>query len=445
MHILVVLALIAASAEGKGTTVRKTGTGPTGYEVDFVFTPNSTTNASSVLLGGFPFFSDPLHASLVKTDGYTPYEWRADMFSMRLSPDYGNEAGTLSGLAMQYNNQTGDWEVTVPLPSGTWLYAYYPDCTTGNWRDCNVSLVDPSNLPLEAFPGDQLLSAIQLPFDGEFQVQNYDWQLPLEDVSKRGNVSFHQYASPGSTSPYPDVHDVGIYLPSEYGLYSNKTYPVLYLSNGGQGSDSDWFQQAQIHHIMDRLIDAGALEPTILVTPDWYNLGFTLEEYETNATLQAEYLDVVGYDRFFNKVRENFFSYLMPWVEDHYAIANDSSQRAFGGLALGGTLTLAMLFNATDYFSSYCVMSPTPAPAAGDSQYNATTNPALRQVGILTGAGFYDTTFPAARDWEVALAVENVTYASHYSMTGAHEWSTWQEIVYVYLRDVLWRPVPYSA
>ncbi|KAJ6010776.1 hypothetical protein N7451_002188 [Penicillium sp. IBT 35674x] len=366
------------------------------------------------------------------------------MFSMRLSPDYGNEADNLAGLEMTHNEHTGDWEITVPLPSGTWLYAYYPNCTTGNWRNCDVALVDPSNLPVEAFAGDQLLSAIQLPFDREFQVNNYDWQLPLEDVSKRGNVSFHRYSSPGSTYPYPNVHDVGVYLPYEYGKIPNKKYPVLYLSNGGQGSDSDWFQQAQIHNIVDRLINAGELEPTVLITPNWYDLGFTLEEYQTNATLQAEYLDVVGYSRFFNKVRENFFSYLMPWVNENYDVSNSSSNRAFGGLALGGTLTLAMLFNATDYFSSYCIMSPTPAPSAGDQQYNATINPALRDVGILTGAGFYDTTFSAARDWETALAAENVTYLSHYSMSGAHQWSTWQEIVYIYLREAIWKPVPYG-
>ncbi|KAJ5101219.1 hypothetical protein N7456_007271 [Penicillium angulare] len=389
------------------------------------------------------------------------------MFSMRLAPDYGNEADNLAGLEMNHNEETGEWEITVPLPSGTWLYAYYPDCTTGNWRTCDVAMVDPSNLPIEAFPGDQLLSAIQLPFDGKFQVVDYDWQLPLGDVSRRGNVSFHQYSSPGSTYPYPsqysskrilhfevdlliihttlvDVHDVGVYLPFEYGMIPNKKYPVLYLSNGGQGSDSDWFQQAQIHNIVDRLIDAGELEPTILITPSWYDLGFTLQDYQTNATLQAEYLDVVGYSRFFNKVRENFFSYLIPWVNENYNIRNSSSSRAFGGLALGGTLTLAMLFNATDYFSSYCIMSPTPAPFAEDPQYNSSIRPGLRDVGILTGAGFYDTTFNAARDWEATLAAENVTYLSHYSMSGAHQWSTWQEIIYIYLRDALWKTVPYG-
>lgn len=45
-------------------------------------------------------------------------------------------------------------------------------------------------------------------------------------------------------------------------------------------------------HTVDRLIDSGELEPTVLVTLNWYDLGFTLEEYQTNATLQAEYLDV---------------------------------------------------------------------------------------------------------------------------------------------------------
>ncbi|KAJ5263158.1 hypothetical protein N7478_010763 [Penicillium angulare] len=349
------------------------------------------------------------------------------MFSMRLSPDYGNEAGNLAGLEMKHNEHTGDWEITVPLPSGTWLYAYYPNCTTGNWKACDVAIVDPSNLPIEAFAGDQLLSAIQLPFDREFQYSSIGIKQFGIDVLIR-----------------LDVHDVGVYLPYEYGKISNKKYPILYLSNGGQGSDSDWFQQAQIHNIIDRLIDAGELEPTILITPNWYDLGFSLEEYQTNATLQAEYLDVVGYSRFFNKVRENFFSYLIPWVNENYEISNSSTSRAFGGLALGGTLTLAVLFNATDYFSSYCIMSPTPAPSAGDSQYNSSINPGLRDVGILTGAGFYDTTFNAARDWETALAAENVTYLSHYSMTGAHQWSTWQEIIYIYLRDALWKPVPYG-
>jgi hypothetical protein len=112
------------------TKVRKTGNGPTGYVVDFVFTPNATERYSSVLLGGFPFFSDPLHALPSKTNGYSPWQWKADDFSMSVSPDYGVPNITSAGLNMTWNAEAGSWHITVPLPSGTWNYAYYPKCKT---------------------------------------------------------------------------------------------------------------------------------------------------------------------------------------------------------------------------------------------------------------------------------------------------------------------------
>ncbi|KAH8660073.1 Alpha/Beta hydrolase protein [Xylariales sp. PMI_506] len=426
-----------------GTQVVRSNKGPTGFEVNFVFTPNATQNYSSVLLGGFPFFSDPLHASASKTNGYSPYDWKSDYFSMRVATDYGNPNATLAGLNMTRNNETGDWEITVPLPSGTWLYGFYPDCEA-NWKNlCKTQLVDPSNLPIEKYAGDQLLSAVQIPFDPRFQTYNYDWQLPLDDGEEKGNVSFHSYYSPGSTYPSTDIHDVGVYLPPGYNENPNKTYPVLFLSNGGQGSESDWFQQGRAHSIMDRLIATGQMEPTVLICPNFYYLGFTFADYQTNATLQAEYLDVVGYANFFNAVRDNFNRYLFPWVAENFRVSTEQEHRAFGGLALGGTFALTMLFNSTANFSSYAIMSPTPGPVAGDPIYAA--HPGVREVGIYTGAGFYDNTFSAAVAWQAALDQEDIGYLSHYPMNGAHQWSTWQQMLYVYLRDVLWRPTPYNA
>lgn len=198
------LALTVPVFGGAATKVRKTGQGPTGYVVDFVFTPNATEKYSSVLLGGFPFFSDPLHASPSKTNGYSPWQWKADDFSMSVSPDYGVPNITSAGLNMTWNEREGSWEITVPMPSGTWNYAYYPECTTA-WSYCDLALVDPSNMPIEAYAGDQLVSNIQVPFDGKYQVNDYDWQLPLPDASKRGSISFHQYPSPGSTYPSPGI------------------------------------------------------------------------------------------------------------------------------------------------------------------------------------------------------------------------------------------------
>jgi enterochelin esterase-like enzyme len=61
---------------------------------------------------------------------------------------------------------------------------------------------------------------------------------------------------------------------------------VLYLSHGGGGTDSDWFNDARAHNILDRLIVSGEVEPIIVITPNFYNLGFTLEQYATNTTVE---------------------------------------------------------------------------------------------------------------------------------------------------------------
>jgi hypothetical protein len=207
-------ATFLASAFGAATTVRKVNNGPTGYVVDFVFTPNATTHPKFVLLGGFPLYSDSLHASASKTAGYSPWQWKPDDFSMGLFVDLGSPA-TIAGLNMTLNSKTGDWELTVPFPSGTFNYAYSLDCINGSYLNC-AGVVDPSNLPLELYPGDQLVSTIQVPFDSKYQANDYDWQLPLENQSQRGSISFQHYPSPNSTYPspgrYPSLCSVLIHL-----------------------------------------------------------------------------------------------------------------------------------------------------------------------------------------------------------------------------------------
>jgi hypothetical protein len=187
---------------GAATTVRKTDEDPTGYVIDFVFTPNTTTSPSFVLLGGFPLYSDSLHASPSKTDDYSPWKWKPDDFGMVLFTDLGNPA-TMAGLNMTLNTKTGDWELTVPFPSGTFSYAYHPDCSATTWSACPTIVVDFSNPPIELYLGDQNLSIVQVPFGAKYQVNNYDWQLPLPMASQRGDISFHNYPSPNSTYPFP--------------------------------------------------------------------------------------------------------------------------------------------------------------------------------------------------------------------------------------------------
>jgi enterochelin esterase-like enzyme len=149
----------------------------------------------------------------------------------------------------------------------------------------------------------------------------------------------------------------------------------------------------------------------------------------------------VGLDGFYNAVRENYQANLIPWVEQTYSVNNSASTRAFAGLSLGGGLTLTMLFNATETFSSFCVMSNTPSPELDDPVWNQTS---LRKVGIFAGAGIYDIAFNNSQNFEQRMSTNGLTYLSHIPMYSAHQWATWQEILYVYLKGGLWKSVPYG-
>src|ERR1700755_1926231 len=104
--ILLLILSYTQDALAAGTTVRKVDHGPTGYEVDFIFHP--PTNSSpyhSVLLGGFPKYSDASHASMSKTNGYEPSDWKPDDFGLVVVPD--NTAATYTGFNMTLDPSTG--------------------------------------------------------------------------------------------------------------------------------------------------------------------------------------------------------------------------------------------------------------------------------------------------------------------------------------------------
>jgi hypothetical protein len=100
-----------------------------------------------------------------------------------------------------------------------------------------------------------------------------------------------------------------------------------------------------------------------------------------------------------------------------------------------------MLFNATTEFSSFCVMSNIPPPPLGDPQYQTE---GLNETGIFIGAGFYDAAFQNARNTQDRLTAAGIsTYLSHFPQNGAHQWSTWQDILWYYARYGLWHQTPY--
>ncbi|KAL8285869.1 hypothetical protein RB597_002784 [Gaeumannomyces tritici] len=422
-----------------GVSVRKTGTAPTGYEVDFTL---ANDTASRVLVAGglFPF-TDQWHTGWQRSNGWSPRDYQAGDFVL---PQAAGGLGDADWPYVMKRDGGGDWRLTVPLPSGTYNYAFLVDCdapfnctfASGKW------VIDPDNPPFVNVAGDATASSFQVPFDARFQATpaggsdlNFDYALPRADPAERGAVTTVNYTSPGSVWPAPDVHEFALYTPPGYHSSGpDREYPVLYLSHGGGGNGLDWHGLGRMGGIMDTLIAEGSLEPTVVVMPTFYNIA---PEYRFTYGLSGARAPDAPV------VRENYAAHLFPFVEANLRVSRSPARRAFAGLSLGGRLTYEMLVNATDYFAYFGIFSAAQGIVGpGDLAAKA---PALRRKGIFNSYGLYDFTFDIDRSIEVAMNANGIPYLSRIQPWGGHYWPTWMDCLYHFGRSALWKPLPFDG
>lgn len=431
-NILILVGVVISGVTGR-VIVSKTGQGPTGYEVTFTY-KNAAVN-STVLGNYLKPFTDQYHTTPQYSLAIDPNNWKPGDFvvDLDIAGDYGpGSSRRFPGFLM---NTSGDgvFTYTAPFPSGTYCYSFYPNCTYA--PNCTDSIIDPENIPFETYMGGQPCSQFQVPYDEQFQAcqavdLNYDFTLPVTE-SHQGKLMAMNYSSPGSTHPAPNIHDVAVYLPADYGFSPNKSYPVLYLSHGGSENGADWPNKMYAHHILDRLIMENHIEPTVVIFPTFTNIS------ANNVTPSQQN------QLYFSKIRENYHQYLFPWVEDTFSVSTDPSRRAFGGLSLGGVLTYEMFINSTSYFGYFGIMSGALQPSAVQSMYinqsMVSTNPDLATRGLLVGFGTYDAAFEDCRRLQLALDTVGISYISRIVPYGSHFYNTWEDILWHWGRFSLWK------
>lgn len=444
-----VAAAAAFSSVDAGVTVQQTNQGPTGYEVQFTYT---NASADSIVLTGLPMFTNEKHTSPQRAAAYSPFDYQPGYFVVANLVGAGQNT-TNWPYVMQRGNQSGDgeWELTVPLPSGTYSYAFCVDASSVD--DCSVDaanlFVDPENLPFVNVEGDMTSSTVQVPYDARFQYYdtlnlNFDFTLPVAPSASRGSVQAVNYTSPGSTHPAPDVHDYVVYLPPGYTNASGQEYPILYISHGGGGNAYEWVNLGQVNNILDRLIGEGLMEPTVVVMPSFYSLNSTWGPalvYGSSATSPGlSTLDLV---------RENWMEYLFPHVEANFAVSQNASRRAFCGMSKGASVSYEMFINATDYFSYFGQFSgafgltiPPLSQYVNETQLAA--NPRLGEVGVFLSFGLYDRAFTDTRNLQEAMDDLDLGYIVRSVPYGAHYWNTWQDALWHFGKDALWKPVPFN-
>jgi enterochelin esterase-like enzyme len=127
-----------------------------------------------------------------------------------------------------------------------------------------------------------------------------------------------------------------IYLPKGYG--NGAKYPVWYGLNSYSSKQDFWINNG-IDTAADELIDAGEIEPIVMVFP--YTKDSSLKEIEKD--LEDGIVDERNFDQFLSKE-------LIPYIDSHYFTVAKPEGRFIGGFSLGGMIALRIAFHHTDLF-----------------------------------------------------------------------------------------------
>ena len=189
---------------------------------------------------------------------------------------------------MTFNKLTGVWSYTTPLPSGTFTYGFYVNCTAAapGLSGC-TELSDPSNPPWNQVGSTITGSAepdseVYVPSDAKFGTADLSWEKPHPNEGQLQDVS---YPDPDSTAP-AGSHPLAVFLPQGYNPNRALPYPTLYISHGAGGNEVDWSTQGAANSIVDNLLSAGRIQPMVVVMTDFN--GLTCPDTTSSVACYAE-------------------------------------------------------------------------------------------------------------------------------------------------------------
>lgn len=393
----------ATSDAPLGPTVIRDNDAPSGYSVTFRY--EAPAGVDTVQIYGDWFYSRPEAVTGNDvSDRFHPADWQ---------PGYIAATPWLI-LPMELGDD-GVWEITVPLPAGSFRYAFTHDCTNLLATGCALH-PDPANLwplpvPYPGAPG-AVRSTIYVPVHPAFPTYDTAYQAPTAPA-KAGTIEARRYTSPLSTNP-PGVHDLAVYLPHGYDPDRETPYPTLYLSHGGGDHSTAWINQGVAHYILENAIQDGVVEPMVIVSTDFNGLPG-------------------GNNGYVNELRNN----VIPFVEANYNVSTRSEDRAFGGFSAGGSRACTILYDHTDLFGYYAVWSSS-CPAANAAQVErmmAVTG------GITFGTGLQDRLGNIAVNQLARIAALKAAGVEiyDYHVDGVHTWHVWRPLLNWYLRNLAFR------
>jgi enterochelin esterase-like enzyme len=380
-----------------GPTLVKTNEAPTGYAVKFRY--QAPEGVSQVHVYGDWFFAQPPNP----VPNHPPSQWQPNDF-----------AATDWRILPMELGEDGIWETTVPLPAGSFRYAFTHNCANQLATGCaqNYHTANPWQI-FPQYPGapGAVRSTFFVPSHPDFPTYDNDYQKPLT-AANAGTLESVRYPAPESTNP-AGVHDMLVYTPHGYDPDRATPYPTLYLSHGGGDHSTAWFMQGVAHHIVQNAIDEGAVQDMVVVSTDFNGLPG-------------------GNNGYANHLRNT----VIPYMEANYNVSSRSEDRAFGGFSAGGSRALNIMYDHTDLFGYHAAWS------IGAQAANAAQIERLKTVpgGIFFGTGLQDGNSAQSLQTRAnALRAAGVEKIVEFYMNGMHTWHVWRPLLNYYIRNVAFR------
>ena len=243
---------------------------------------------------------------------------------------------------------------------------------------------------------------------------------------------------------------VQVWLPPGYAAESSRRYPVLYLHDGqnvfdGASAGAEWM----VDETAQRLVEAGAIEPPIIVAIDSVNSRI-LDYTPTAMTLPPQRSGTgrterqgggaAAYGRF---IAEE----LKPLIDARYRTRPERAATAVGGSSLGGLVSLWLALHRSETFGAALVVSPSVWWDDGFAQRDVLTRDPLPQPRPLLwldmGAQEGAEALPAARQLQKSLMARgwnDATLRYVEDRDGGHDEASWAARVEGMLRFLYPRP-----
>src|ERR1035437_73617 len=278
--------------------------------------------------------------------------------------------------------EDGSWMGTTAGPMDEGFHYYHLTIDGGVFNDPGA---------LNFYGSTRWESGIEIP------AQDQDFYA-LKDI-QHGNIQQILFPSKSTNTS----RRAFIYTPPGYDKDAKKRYPVLYLQHGWGEDETAWSNQGHANLIMDNMIAEGKIKPFIIVMT--YGMTNDAKPGTIRSFSVAPFQSVL--------VDE-----LVPYVDANFHTLADKSNRAMGGLSMGGFETHAITLARPEIFSYYALLSGgtyTPAEIKDKSQAKL----------IFISCGSRENP-DGVKKAAVDLKEAGYNAVSYVSENTAHEFLTWR-------------------